>query len=265
MRGYAKIWTDCFNDPWFLSLSALQRGIWLQLIIYAKMVGDTGVVSGRSISSLAVLSGCDDSSMAKNLRKFAIDERITLKEQHRGRSIMVTIEILNYEYYQRVRDAKEHPNSDKDVCMSMAKNRHISRPDQSNSIIKNNTITVNGEKSPHKSNIEEFIDIYNELCPFGAKATLMSKQRLRHISAALKRQPDLGWWRKLIAEKVATSPFLCGEVPPMDEHRQFKLTIDWLVNENNLLKIQEGRYEEQKPKRRGEPKGLTLNEIKDFD
>ena len=100
MSSYAKIWTDIFNDEWFLSLSATQRAIWLQLIITAKMYGDTGLVSGRSGGALGSLWGCDGKTCGKILGKFLSDQKIELRKNPTGGMV---IKILNYDYWQRLR------------------------------------------------------------------------------------------------------------------------------------------------------------------
>ncbi|MFA5307414.1 MAG: hypothetical protein WC365_08255 [Candidatus Babeliales bacterium] len=103
MAGYAKIWTDIFDDEWFVALSGLQRGFWLQLIVLAKRSGDTGVICVRSYSHLALVCGMDDSSTAKNGRFFASQERLRIKEEKH----CISIEICNYHKWQQL-DAKEH-------------------------------------------------------------------------------------------------------------------------------------------------------------
>lgn len=101
--SYPKIWTDIYNDEWFLGLSALQRGLWLQLIITAKMYGDSGLVSGRSRAAIGSLWGCDGKTCGKILGKFRDDGKIELVENNNG---TLTIHILNYVYYQRDKQSK---------------------------------------------------------------------------------------------------------------------------------------------------------------
>lgn len=103
MAGYAKIWTSIFNDPWFLGLSATARGVWLQLLVWAKMVGDTGSVSGRSWAAMGSAWGCDGKTCRKFLRKFRDDGKISFTEDEQSG---ITIVVANYQYYQKV-TAKE--------------------------------------------------------------------------------------------------------------------------------------------------------------
>lgn len=95
--SYAKFYTSMLNDEWFVSLSCNARGLWMQLILIAKQVGDTGVISMRSYSAMAAMCGCDDSSAAKYLRNFAEAQKVRIMSSEKS----LTIEIVNYSYYQR--------------------------------------------------------------------------------------------------------------------------------------------------------------------
>jgi hypothetical protein len=102
MSGYPKIWTTIFNDPWFVSLNLTARGVWLQMIVYAKMVGDTGRITARSWAAMGSLWGCDGETSRKILGNFDIDGKINMEISPKGRSHQVDIEILNYHKYQQL-------------------------------------------------------------------------------------------------------------------------------------------------------------------
>lgn len=108
--SYAKFYTSMLNDEWFVSLSCNARGLWMQLILIAKQVGDTGVVSMRSYSAMAAMCGCDDSSVAKYLRNFAEAQKITIVKTGEK---SLTIEIVNYAYYQRGDVVNDFKNGEK--------------------------------------------------------------------------------------------------------------------------------------------------------
>ena len=97
--AYAKSWTDKYNDGWYLSLKLHERGLWDQLFTYAKMVGDTGRITGRSWSAWGSLWGCDGKTCRKILRNFHAAGKVVLTD--RGK--FLELEIVNYEYYQRVK------------------------------------------------------------------------------------------------------------------------------------------------------------------
>lgn len=99
---YVKIWTTFESDPWIQSLNCNQRGLFLQLILFTKS-GGSPHVTGRSYSAIAQRSGCDDSTCAKFLRKFAEDGKISLTNPN-GR--VIQIEVLNYDYWQGLKGEK---------------------------------------------------------------------------------------------------------------------------------------------------------------
>ena len=107
MAGYAKIWTDIFNDAWFLSLSLTERGVWLQLITYAKLVGDTGVVRGRSWAAMGSLWGCDGKTARKILVNFLDSGKVAGKFLDN----YIEIEIVNYKYWQGLTKNQINPES----------------------------------------------------------------------------------------------------------------------------------------------------------
>ena len=45
---FVKIWVKMLDDDWFVSLNCTERGLWCQLLIYAKRMGDSGTMSWRS-------------------------------------------------------------------------------------------------------------------------------------------------------------------------------------------------------------------------
>lgn len=100
MAGYAKMWTTMYNDSWFVSLSCAQRGFFLQLIVLAKMWGDTGVITVKSCHALSQNVGLDGKTTRKFLGDFLSRGTLTLLSD--GPKIL-SIKITNYEYWQGLR------------------------------------------------------------------------------------------------------------------------------------------------------------------
>jgi hypothetical protein len=98
MAGYPKIWASkLFIDSWYVTLSNNERGVWLQLILLAKMCGDSGEFSFRSYRHLAENMGLDSKTLAKILRDFRRVGKICLEEKDQN---TVYINIPKYRYYQ---------------------------------------------------------------------------------------------------------------------------------------------------------------------
>ena len=121
MAGYPKIWVIAlFTDEWFLGLSLTERGVWLQLILLAKMWGDSGEFSSK-FRHLADNIGADKVTTHKILRKFDSDKRISLVENENG---TIRIKIHNYKHYQLLRDESDLRNSGGKIDEKSTKNRH---------------------------------------------------------------------------------------------------------------------------------------------
>lgn len=102
MASYVKLWTTIYNDSWYKSLNSSQRGIWLGLIVYAKLHDDTGHLSFKDWTDAGSSLGCDGKTARKTLGKFRQDGKIDLKEEY-GCYI---IHITNYKTYQQLKDDK---------------------------------------------------------------------------------------------------------------------------------------------------------------
>jgi hypothetical protein len=105
MAGYPKIWsTKLMCDSWFVGLSGLERGVWLQLIILAKMCGDSGEFSFRSYRHLGESMGLNHVSLHKIVSKFTSHGKISVDQLPGG---SIRINLLKYRYYQELKDEKE--------------------------------------------------------------------------------------------------------------------------------------------------------------
>lgn len=239
---WAKIWADIFADPWFVSLSLAERGAWLQLIVYAKMNGDTGKIGVSSGAALGSVWGCDGKTSRKFLGNFHEASKIHLKETPHG-SLEITI--VNYKKYQGDKQNRSNlmngtlqgnfPEPSPQIRLEERDKRDKKERKKEVGAV------APGRNSPAVA-VQEIIDLYHLYLPFATKVRELTKTRIGHLFQRLKDHPDLKWWENLFKNNIATSPFLRGEIPPRDGYKQFKLNIDWLINPTNLAKIIEGMY-----------------------
>jgi len=92
----------------------------------------------------------------------------------------------------------------------------------------------------------EIIGLYHKHLPMGrqVKPELWSGTRAKHLQARWReeaKRQKLGWWEKFFVY-CAESKFLTGQVPPNGDHKQFEISLDWIVNPQNFVKIYEGKY-----------------------
>jgi hypothetical protein len=117
---------------------------------------------------------------------------------------------------------------------------HVEEGTQLNTYITNNKDLTKErvEREPEESTAEakELIEEYNLICGEKLpKAIQITAKRKRAIKARLKT-----YSREQIIKVFSLaneSNFLCG-----DNDRGWKADIDWLLNENNMIKVLEGRY-----------------------
>jgi len=90
-----------------------------------------------------------------------------------------------------------------------------------------------------------------------AKVQKMTKSRVRHWVARAKEEE--GFSIHSVLAEVRQSPWLRGEIPPSQGRQQFQLTLDWVLNEQNLTKILEGQYRDKKPTEKEQTLEMWVN------
>lgn len=99
---YVKIWCSMMHDPWFVSLNLGERGMWVQLIVLAKMMGDTGKITAKNWSFFAQYMGCD----VRTCRKIAAKMSLANKVRIFYTVNLLEIEIVKYHHHQHLRKSK---------------------------------------------------------------------------------------------------------------------------------------------------------------
>ena len=240
MAGYVKIWTAILSDEKFLSLSALERGVFLQLIVSCKSQGDDGYVRVRSVAGVGLMCGCDRSTSAKCLRKFA---EISLCQIATTQYGGVEIYIPNYLKWQEVTVNDMVGNNRKNLRKINEKSTLLdqSRPEQTRADTENSETSENQESKQEKSdikNIERFVQIFHECCPTLPKLKKLTEPRIRLIRKLLKKQPNPDRWRGFFKHYVHASDFLAGRT----DRGNLGLGFDWIFKPANYTKIIEGNY-----------------------
>ena len=111
--------------------------------------------------------------------------------------------------------------------------------------------------------LSQVIVLWNaELAALGfPKVQKGTPARERAFTARVAEQAarrDLGWWRERIAQ-LARSEFMRASA----REKANWLTFDWLLNENNLVKVQEGKYDSDRVTRpRSQPR-MSLADMPD--
>lgn len=89
---------------------------------------------------------------------------------------------------------------------------------------------------------KRIISLYHEMLPELPKVAVLSETRKRHIKARWRLYPSISYWVQYF-ERVRESAFLMGKAPTTQDRRPFVADIDWLINEANMTKVIEGKYQ----------------------
>ena len=89
---------------------------------------------------------------------------------------------------------------------------------------------------------------WNERMPWKLKE--ISGSRLTHLKERLKEKQFVGEFHTILT-RILESDFLSGRTPSKD-HKNFRADFDWLIkNDNNYIKILEGKYANAREKEVG--------------
>jgi len=105
---------------------------------------------------------------------------------------------------------------------------------------------------PKKEEIEALLAHWNEICGEKLpKVQTLTRRREGFVRARLQEH-TLDEWPKIFA-RIAKSGFLTGE-----NDKGWRADFDWVMNQNNLVKIMEGRYDNRSGGKRAsaEPRGM---------
>lgn len=86
---------------------------------------------------------------------------------------------------------------------------------------------------------EEIISLYHKILPELPAVKIWTQKRQGYLRSRWKESAErqcLEWWEKYFL-KIKQSPFLTGNVT------DFKASLEWVVNQSNMVKILEGKYD----------------------
>ncbi len=234
---YAKIWCTIMNDSWFRELSAIERSVWLQLIIVAKRDGDTPYIFRRKMLDLCTEFALDKRTLSKILAKMHQKCKIKLTEENNN----LKIEIVNYNHHQHLRNSKID-KSNKNVTKMLQKSPYIIldniREDNITEKDKNHLSEQKEDKDSLviKEKCKNFVKCYHKYCPSLSSVKLLTDSRIKTIKIRLKEKDDQAWWIEYW-QKIEKSDFLTGR------KGTWKAGFDWLLKPSNMAKVIEGNYD----------------------
>ncbi len=159
--------------------------------------------------------------------------------------------IITLNNWLKYQEKKEEPTNNKQT-----NNKQTTNKQQSNNIQSTTSKEINNKKTspygelkkaptPSPKSCEEMKNIWNEVCGGTLKQTQhLSPRRIMRMNSVFREYmgSDLEQWRAF-CDSVNRSPFLTGRVTDKDG-KGFFATIDWVLDEDNFLKVLEGNYSE---------------------
>ena len=106
MANYAKMWSDQWEDEWWLGLSCLERGLYAQMITWAKRSGDTGHIFFTNLQHFSCIFALDMRTSRKILAKMSDLRKVEWSIDNK----MLRIFLCNYDKNQRVKKPTDRKN-----------------------------------------------------------------------------------------------------------------------------------------------------------
>jgi len=104
---------------------------------------------------------------------------------------------------------------------------------------------------------QDIVDLYLAECPSLPRVRVITNKRKQQMRARWKRYPDIKTFREVFI-KAELSDFLSGR-----SGKWTSCNFDWLLNENNMVKVLEGNYDNRDPTLKKPPPGyLTVADIR---
>ena len=229
MDGYIKIYRSLLNWEWYddvntkvVFLHLLLNANWKESKYHGYDVPAGGLVIG--LNSLSETLGISVQSLRTALNHLKSTGEITIKSTNK----FSVVTIANWEKFQGLSDEG---------------NKQINKQLTNHQQTTNKQLTTEEE---YKNIINKEYDIvqnlYNELCPNLNRCKTLTKPRAELISIILETftMDDI----RDVFTKANNNSWLTG-----GNDKKWKADFDWVMDINNFVRIQEGRYDFQTGKK----------------
>ncbi|MEY8367583.1 hypothetical protein AALA24_02330 [Anaerovoracaceae bacterium 42-11] len=233
MEGYIKLYRKLIKSPIFQNEKLLK--IWIWCLCRANHRETETIVGLRKVQLqkgqfvFGLIKASQElqipkTTLYRNLRTLCEFGMISIKAENKFS--VVTVE--NWEKYQCLDSETE-----KETEKKRKRNGKQTETDKNDKNVKNDKEDI------YTSDFQEIADAYNRICHSLPKCTTLSDKRKKALHARLKsgfRPSDF----EEVFRKAEESDFLSGR------KGKWKAGFDWLINENNMIKVREGNYDNRK-------------------
>ncbi|MDD5487108.1 MAG: hypothetical protein PHW65_06100 [Dehalococcoidales bacterium] len=189
---------------------------------------------GVSIKGLADRWGWSRGKVRRFMHELEMDRQI----EQQNSNVTTLITLINYDKYQKTdskTDSKRTANGQQTDTNNKVNNVNNENNEKKKS-------TSNEVSCPHLEIVNQYNKILGDKLP-KVIVDLWNGPRKRNLAARWKedkKRQSLDWWSCYFSTVKAT-PFLAGE-----NDKGWKADMAWLVKQENMTKVLEGKYDGQK-------------------
>ena len=249
--GYIKLHRKILDNP--ISKKSDYAWLWTVLLLKANHKETKFVFNNETLilkpgqlltgrKKLASETGINESQIYKILN--FLEKEHQIEQQKTNKFTVITV--LKWANYQGDKTKKEQQKE------QPSNNQVTTKEQQSNTYkndknVKNDKNTYKSEKNKDKKKkkekkktipYKEIIEIYNNICKSLPQVQVLSESRKTLIRCRFNKY-GIDKLKKVF-EKAEASTFLTNK--DGDSDRNWNATFDWLLNENNMIKVLEGNY-----------------------
>ena len=229
-EGWIKLHRKLLDNPVTMK-DTDHLAVWIYLLLNASHNEHPALFKGEKImlkpgqlitgrKSIALALHIDESKVERILKSLKSEQQIEQQTSSKNRLISIT----NWEFYQQSEQQNEQQVNNKRTTSEQQVN--------TNKNIKN-------DKNERKDICQNILDLFNRICCSFGGVKNITKNRAEIISDSLKTY-SLDDFKKVF-EKAEQSDFLKG-----NNNRNWSASFDWLIKEDNMVKVLEGKYDKNK-------------------
>lgn len=231
-EGWIKLHRKLLDNPVTMK-DTDHLAVWIYLLLNASHNEHSALFKGEKIilkpgqlitgrKSIALALHIDESKVERILKSLKSEQQIEQQTSSKNRLISIT----NWEFYQQSEQQNEQQVNNKRTTSEQQVN--------TNKNIKN-------DKNERKDICQNILDLFNEICCSFGRVRNITKSRAEIINSSLKTY-SLDDFKKVF-EKTERSDFLRG-----NNDRNWSASFDWLIKEDNMAKVLEGKYDSKQNK-----------------
>jgi hypothetical protein len=231
---WIRAWRDFLGDPKMMNLSLAEEGCWWRLLL---MANGKGLVKGPA-GSLATLLRIGQEEAYEFISKLKKLEMV-VSNGDGNIKICKWKERQFFSDHSTPRVQKHRTKLSRDETFPKRYSETVMkrpRPEE-----------TRGDQTKTRKNtntaVEELVVCWNQNRGPMQECRGLSPKRKTVARTRLEQFPDLARWAEAI-RRAAKTRFCTGQIEPTGGHKRFFGHFDWLVQPDTLLKIEEGRYDD---------------------